>query len=369
MNILIIDNSTAFTGAFKCALNEAELLSGEHRFVFVLNTNSSLVQVLRDKGITVYTIPMVEIKRSINILLLYPFALLRNTISLLKIIRQEQVDIVQVNDFYNMLGVMAKVFGFKGKLLTYVRFLPTVMPAALRSIWIKAGLKYSYRMIAVSDAVLKQLPEHTKAVRVYDPVQLSENLSEKSYTERNMVSILYLANYIQGKGQDAALEAFAKAYKQNPNVKLIFMGGDMGLEKNRAFKQSLEERTKELGLTDVVQFAPFNSNIEQSIKEADIVLNFSEAESFSMTCLEAAFYGTALVATRCGGPEEIIDHEHTGITVPIKDINAMSAAILRLARDAALCEEYAVAGKAYVRKKFNIAEYKQQMQQIITAAT
>lgn len=369
MTVLIVDNSTAFTGAFKCALNEAELLSGEHRFVFVLNTTSTLVQVLRDKGITVYTIPMVEIKRSISVLLVYPFALLRNTFSLLKIVRKEQVEVVQVNDFYNMLGAMAKVFGFRGKLLTYVRFLPAVMPGALRNIWIKAGLKYSHRMIAVSDAVLKQLPEHTKAVRVYDPVQLIENVPEKDYVAKDIISILYLANYIQGKGQDAALEAFAKTYEQNPNVRLTFMGGDMGLEKNRSFKQSLEQRTKEFGLSEVVQFAPFNSNIEESIKDADIVLNFSEAESFSMTCLEAAFYGTALIATRCGGPEEIIDNGRTGITVPVKNINAMSDAILLLAGDAVLRKEYAVAGKAYVRKKFNIAEYKQQMQHILTAAT
>ncbi|HEY9176177.1 MAG TPA: glycosyltransferase family 4 protein, partial [Flavipsychrobacter sp.] len=212
-------------------------------------------------------------------------------------------------------------------------------------------------------------PDHAKALRVYDPVQLTENLPEKDYTEKDTISILYLANYIQGKGQDAALEAFAKAYEQSPNIRLTFMGGDMGLEKNKLFKQFLEQRTNQLGLASVVLFAPFNSNIEQSIKEAEIVLNFSEAESFSMTCLEAAFYGTALIATRCGGPEEIIDHERTGITVPVKDINAMSAAILSLAGDAALRQQYAVAGKAYVKRKFSTGEYKQQMRQILTAAT
>lgn len=369
MTILIIDNSTAFTGAFKCALNEAELLSAEHRFIFVLNKNSTLVELLRDKGITVYTLPMVEIKRSIGVLLFYPLALLRNTISLLNILRKESVDIVQVNDFYNLLGATSKIFGFKGKLLTYVRFLPSVMPGPLRKLWIGCGLRYSHRVIAVSDAVLKQLPDHTKAVRVYDPVQLSEKQPEKDYIAKEKVSILYLANYIQGKGQDAALEAFAQAHKLNSNMTLTFVGGDMGLEKNKEFKHKLEARSKELGLGDVVQFAPFNSNVEESIKVADIVLNFSEAESFSMTCLEAAYYGTALIATRCGGPEEIIDNGRTGITVPVNDIDAMRDAILALASDAALRKQYAIAGKEYVRNKFNIETYKQQMQQILAATT
>jgi len=369
VTILIIDNSTAFTGAFKCALNEAVLLSTEHRFVFVLNNNSTLIPLLKGKGITVYTLPMVEIKRSIGVLLLYPFALLRNTFSLLNIIRKEQVDAVQVNDFYNLLGAMSRIFGFKGKLLTYVRFLPSVMPGPLRKLWVSCGLRYSHRVIAVSDTVLKQLPAHAKAMRVYDPVQLTENLPAKDYAAKDTISILYLANYIQGKGQDAALDAFAPAYEQNKNIRLIFMGGDMGLDKNKEFKYKLEQHSKELGLGDAVQFAPFNSNVEESIKEADIVLNFSEAESFSMTCLEAAFYGTPLIATRCGGPEEIVEHGRTGITVPVKDINAMRDAILTLAFDNTLRKQYATAGKEYVRNKFNIETYKQQMRQILATET
>ena len=86
-----------------------------------------------------------------------------------------------------------------------------------------------------------------------------------------------------------------------------------------------------------------------------------------MTCLEAAFYGTPLIATRCGGPEEIVEHERTGITVPVKDIHAMRNAILTLASDTELRKQYAEAGKEYVRSKFNIETYKQQMRQILSA--
>jgi len=368
LNILIIDNSVAFTGAFKCALNEAELLSGKHRFIFVLSEQSKLKKTLEDKGFKVYQLPMVEIKRSIPVLLLYPLMLLRNTIALRSIVKHEQVDIVQVNDFYNLLGAMLKVFGYKGKLLTYVRFLPSVMPGVLRKIWIKYGLKYSHRMIAVSDAVLNQLPDNPKAVRLYDPVQLAENEPAKPAYVGPKVSVLYLSNYIRGKGQDAALAAFIKAYEKNKNLTLTFMGGDMGLEKNKEFQNELEEIAREAGLSDVVTFAPFNSNVESAIKAADIVLNCSEAESFSMTCLEAAYYGTALIATRCGGPEEIIDNGKTGITVPVKDINAITEALLLLSNDANLRNEYAVNGRAYVKNKFNIEQYKKGFEQIITGS-
>lgn len=365
MNIIIIDNSIAFTGAFKCALGEADILSNQHRFIFVLNNKSNLAPLLQAKGYTVYHLPLLEIRKSIPLMMMYPFTLLKNAIALKSIIRKERADIVQVNDFYNMLGVLVKMLGFKGKLLTYVRFLPSAMPATLRNAWIRAGLKYSHKMIGVSDAVLHQLPATDKTTRVYDPVLLSESLPGKTYTQDESVRILYLSNYIQGKGQDKALEAFINAYKTNKNIRLKFIGGDMGLTKNAQYKQQLELAADKAGIKEVIEFASFSADVEKEIKDADIMLNFSEAESFSMTCLEAAFYGTPLIATRCGGPEEIIEDGKTGITVPVNDVAAMSKAILQLAGSHELRREYAIAGKEYVRNKFNIATYKKQMEEII----
>ncbi len=319
--------------------------------------------MLEEHGFTVYTLPMVEIRKSASVLLKYFPALYANTARLKKIIQKEGIDIVQVNDFYNQLGVALKRSGFKGKLFTYVRFLPSVMPGILRKMWLKAAAKHADKIIAVSDAVLEQLPIMPKTIRIYDPVQLSEVLPLRVTQSKNTVDILYLSNYIRGKGQDHALEAFALAYRQNNSLRLKFTGGDMGLEKNRLFRRELEDKAKQQGLP--VTFATFNPNIEEEIKAADIVLNCSEAESFSMTCLETAFYGTALIATRCGGPEEIIEDGTTGLLVPVGDIHAIADALLTLANNPAEKEKMAEAGRAYVRTKFAPANFMRQFGTII----
>lgn len=367
LKILIIDNSVAYTGAFKCALNEAEMLSDDqHHFTFVLHDHSNLKKVVKEHGYTVHNLHMIEISKSLPIILAYPFMLLWNTIVLLKIVRDEEVDIIQVNDFYNLLGAMAKLFGFKGKLITYVRFLPSVMPGPLRKFWINIANRFSHKVIAVSDAVLEQLPANSKTIRIYDPVMLKEEHPVKTYKkEEEPVKMLYLANFIKGKGQDYAIEAFAKAHKKHKKITLHLAGGDMKLEKNIEYREDLEQRVSELGLTEVVTFAKFSADVESEIKKADIVLNFSDAESFSMTCLEAAFYGTTLIATKCGGPEEIISQRETGLLVPVKDINAMADAMTTLANDANLREQYAIAGKNYVRNKFSTQEYLQQIKTVI----
>ena len=55
----------------------------------------------------------------------------------------------------------------------------------------------------------------------------------------------------------------------------------------------------------VVHFDGFAANTEVAMKGHDMVLNFSEAESFSLTCLDALYYGVPLIATDCGGPAEL----------------------------------------------------------------
>lgn len=367
MNILIIENSIDFTGAFRCALNEAMLLSDKHRFIFVIHTGSKVAPLLQQKGFKYYMLPMLEVKKSIPVMMAYPFRLLTNTWKLKSIIRKEKIDVVQANDFYNLLGAALKVFGYNGKLLTYVRFVPATIPAPFRGIWVTAAQKYANTVIAVSDTVLEQLPYNENTIRIYDPANLTETITAKENTS-GIIQLLYLSNYIRGKGQDYALEAFIIAYAQNPNLRLKYVGGDMGLEKNKLFRKLLEEKVASLGLSEVITFSSFSEHIEAEIKHADIVLNFSNAESLSMTCLEAAYYGTPLIATRCGGPEEIIKDKETGLLVPVADVDAMAEAILTLSNDAALRNKYAAAGKIYVREKFSTQHFITQFENILTEA-
>lgn len=364
MTILIIDGSVAFTGAFKCALNEAELLSSEHKFIFILPARTTLSELLLEKGFTVYNLPMKEISRSLKSVILYSFYLVKNLLALKQIARKESADVIQVNDFYNLLGAAMKLTGYKGKLITYIRFLPSALPAPLRKLWTKIAQHYSDSVIAVSDAVLNQLPARPNTIRIYDPIALEERLVKPGKSSE-VIQCTYIANYTRGKGQEYALAAFTEVYKSDPGIRLKFVGGDMGLEKNALFKKELEQSALQNGLGNVVSFHPFNPDAEKEIKDADIILNFSDAESFSMTCLEAAFYGTPLIATRCGGPEEIIQDQVTGLLVPKRDVRAMAEAILRLSGDASIRRQYAANGEKYVREKFTREQFIHQFTQLL----
>jgi L-malate glycosyltransferase len=354
--VLLIDNSISFTGAFKCALQQADLMKPIYEYVFVLPQESGVIKQVEEQGFRYYTLPMLEIRKDLSALTHYLPRLYRNLNRLQRIVESEFASIVVVNDFYNLLGAGLKLKGWNGKLITHVRFLPSVMPAALRRLWIGLARRYSDYIISVSEAVHQQLPKDRKFVRIYDPVSFPEWDPPKSSWEGG-TKLMYLGNYIPGKGQDLALRAFQLALKRNGSLKLSFVGGDMGLEKNKAFRRRLEEEAREAGIERAVHFLPFTQDVEKRLKASDVVLNFSEAESFSMTCAEACFYGLPVIATRCGGPEEIIVQEETGLLVDNKNIEQMAEAMVRLSASKQLRMEYGTKAREYVKEKFSVERY------------
>jgi glycosyltransferase involved in cell wall biosynthesis len=135
---------------------------------------------------------------------------------------------------------------------------------------------------------------------------------------------------------------------------LRFVGGDMGLEKNRKFKSELQRQAEQWGLTEQVQWEGFSERIRDEYIGASFVLNFSDAESFSMTCLESLYYGRAVIATDSGGPAEILGNENAGILVPVAEVTAMRAAIRLLIVNPDLRKEMEQNGYNRARNAFSL---------------
>lgn len=234
--------------------------------------------------------------------------------------------------------------------------MPDRFPSLLVKLWIRSNIRYAETIICVSQAVKRCLPDHPKIQVIYDclypPVSIDD--VPNKYEEESIIKLLYLSHYIRGKGQDLALEAFALAFAANNKLRLKFVGGDMRLEKNQQFKQLLIQRANDLDVQPYVTFAGPTQQVYQEIQQADIVLNFSESESFSMTCLEALTMGKPLIATNSGGPAELFEDGVSGILIAPGDIEKIFEAILLLSLRSDLRENFSKAGSSFVRNKFNV---------------
>lgn len=363
--VLIIENSLHVTGAFVSAMSIANTARDRVEIEILLPSRSVLREKVEEAGFLFHSLPMSEIGRSISRLLKYPPLLIYNVWQLARLVRRRSIDVLVINDYYNLLGFMLRAMGWKGRLLTYVRLLPANQHAVLNRCWILAALWASDKVVAVSHAVANQLPSSGKIVTLYDPRHFgTQPLADEVGHRESEVRCLYLANYIPGKGHRAALQAFAQAYGENSSLRLRFVGGDMGLEKNAALRRQLEAEAAALGVGKVVAFDGFVADVGGAIAAADMVLNFSESESFSQTCLEACAHGRAVIATRCGGPEEIVDDGISGLLVDVADVRAMSAAILELASDAGLRCRMGRAGARIVRNRFAEEQFLSEFQRL-----
>lgn len=376
--ILLVDNSRAVTGALNALRHATGPLRDRYDFAYVLPTGSTGRAVLAADGYRVHELPFVEISRRPADLVRYFPLLLLNGWRLRRLARREEAAAVHLNDFYNLTGYVARWLSL-GRLpvLTHVRFLPQVLPQLFARPWRWLAEHAAQQVLCVSEAVRAYFaPGQARVRTVYDPLPAAgERLASYAVTANTgqPIRLLYLSNYIRGKGQNFALEAFALAYARNPDLRLHFVGGDLGMVKNQEFRAELEAVVQAVGLAEVVRFDGFAADTEAVMKSFDIVLNFSEAESFSLTCLDALYYGVPLIATDCGGPGELFENGRSGLLVPNRVVPAMAEAMQRLAADAALRQRFSAASREFVRQKFAPAHTFEQLagcyRRVITAST
>jgi glycosyltransferase involved in cell wall biosynthesis len=79
----------------------------------------------------------------------------------------------------------------------------------------------------------------------------------------------------------------------------------------------------------------------------------SQTEGFSISCVEAMATGLPVVATRCGGPEEILS-AGGGILVPVGSPESLAEAVQRVAFTPGLGATLAADGLRRAREVFSI---------------
>jgi len=149
------------------------------------------------------------------------------------------------------------------------------------------------------------------------------------------------------KGQDILLQAAAILRRRNIEFKLVIAG------KGR-WHRKVNKWIHQLDLSTITERLDWVSNQDRDdfIDAADIFCLPSRGETFGMVVIEAMARKRLVVATRCGGPQGIIEHLKNGLLCEINAeslANALAQAIALNAEDyQAICEAaYATAKDHY----------------------
>jgi glycosyltransferase involved in cell wall biosynthesis len=110
----------------------------------------------------------------------------------------------------------------------------------------------------------------------------------------------------------------------------------------------------ELGLAEAAVFTGARDDISSVMAGFDIYALSSRSEGFSLSTIEAMASGLPVVATRCGGPEQILDDGATGLLVENGSAEAIAGAIDRLRRNPAERARIGRAAREAVLSRYSV---------------
>jgi glycosyltransferase involved in cell wall biosynthesis len=157
-----------------------------------------------------------------------------------------------------------------------------------------------------------------------------------------------IGNVRAPKAYDVFLQAAALLAKRSERFHFV-VAGDASGERGR----SLLELRGRLGLDQRVTFLGLRADVVTVLQNLDVFALSSRTEGFSIACIEALACGVPVVATRSGGPQQILD-ERTGILVAVDSPDELAAGIDRAAFTPELRQSLAVQGPRRVQERYSL---------------
>jgi glycosyltransferase involved in cell wall biosynthesis len=119
-------------------------------------------------------------------------------------------------------------------------------------------------------------------------------------------------------------------------------------------RQKLEDIVHSLCLSERVRFLGFSRDIPAFLAGVDIYASASLREGLSISLLEAMATATPVIATSISSNSELIEHEVTGLLVPVRSPEQIAQSIARYASDPELARRCASAARQRVLEYYTI---------------
>lgn len=157
--------------------------------------------------------------------------------------------------------------------------------------------------------------------------------------------ILFVGRFDDHKGGDILLHAFFKVRLIVPDVQLVFVGPDKGLNNNGG-KITVDQFLKEHGYDEkvakrAIQFLGLQDKktINAHRQTSHVTVVASRYETFGNVALEAMACGSPLVCSDSGALPEVVQDGETGLLFKSEDCDDLAAKIIRLLSSSELAEK------------------------------
>lgn len=307
-------------GGEEYLLTAAEgIKSEEFEPIIVCLPDSALKREAQKKGLKTYEVNF------------FTKNILKDIRSLQTVLNKIKPDIVNTHGYYS--GVAGRIAAKRENIKNIVNTVHTEVFTrsesplkdiyyGIRNLIEKATSKNIY-YVAVSNwigAQLKTLGVKEEAVSVIYPC-VSKKIKNLVFKPPKDKFVFGSAGRLASvKGYDLLLKAFSKLTEKQTGTYLSLRGD--GKE-----KENLIELSKELGISDKVEFTGWVTAREKLYEDLNVFVSPSTSEGFSITLAEASVLGIPCICTAAGGQVEIIEDGKTGYVVKPGDVDSLYEAM------------------------------------------
>jgi len=394
IRILYLDNSFTFGGAINSLCYLVQALDKEQfEAVIVTGQSEELLQEKFQGAICYHQMPKLtwvdnRIYTKITALALFRIRIFRWFLNMTRFLywvvcvdflealrfrrigKKHGVHLVHLNNIMGsqLSGIMAaKLLGVP--CIAHLRDFETVHPIT------RFYARHIDRHIGISTAIQENLLQldvpAEKISVVYDAINPAEFDSDVDCAylmdEFNLVpgqpTFGIFGRIIGWKGIREFLLAARQVVASIPDARGFVVGGPS--DGDGEYFREMQGLSRELGLEGKVTFTGFRKDIPALMNCMDIIVHAStRAEPFGMVLIEGMAMGKPVVATRAGGPLDIVVDGETGTLVPVGDVAAMGNAIITLLKDSGLRDRMGRQGRKRVVTEFSSERYARQMESI-----
>ncbi|MFZ5516351.1 MAG: glycosyltransferase family 4 protein [Candidatus Zhuqueibacterota bacterium] len=309
-----------------------------------------------------------ELKREIN-----PYFDFVACLKLYRILRNEKIDIIHTHSskpgFVGRLA--AKAAGIKCIVHTVQGFafheqsskLSVLLFGMMERI---AGLA-SDRVIIVNDkdrfvADQMRLVPSKKITTIYNGIDVESlnskvrnvSLDELIGIKKNGALVGMVARLWKQKSPQDFIRSIPIVVREIPSARFLVIG-------DGPLQPELAELSRELGVQDNVSFLGWRTDVQDIVKQLDVMVLTSLWEGLPLTLLEGMALSKPIVATNIKGNNELVVHEITGFLASPRDYQKIGEYTLTLLKNKPLARSMGERAFIRVKEKFDIRNIVEQI--------
>nr|WP_081366092.1 glycosyltransferase family 4 protein [Clostridium butyricum] len=318
-NILYFTRTMGIGGTEKVVMQLCRYFNNKFNKIIVCSNGGIHEDELQKLGIKHYKIDDIEDKN--------PIIIFKTLISLYKIIKNENIDIVHTHHrmaaFYS--EILNKLINFKFIHTAHNTFhnKKTLTKFALNNAEIIAvGEKVKENLLELYELDMDQINVIYNGIEKYTG-EISVVPEIKKFKDEGYFIVGNIGRLSKQKGMEYYIKAIPESIKKYQKIKFYIIGdGEDKLE--------LIKLAKELRIENNVIFLGYRNDVINIIKQLDLIVLSSLWEGLPLTPIEAFSEGKTIIATDVDGTSEIVKDQYNGLLIVSKDSNEIAMNIIKI---------------------------------------